>query len=122
MLSYFSCVQLFATPWTAACQASLCNPVYCSLLCPWDSRGKNAGVGCHFLLQETFMTWGSNQCLLWLLHWQAGSLPLAPLGKQTEVLFNTRNFGIAFYLLRSDFLSFLLDILLSTTLSGKQMI
>ena len=22
-----------------------------SLLCPWDSPGKNAGVGCHFLLQ-----------------------------------------------------------------------
>ena len=21
------------------------------LLCPWDSRGKNAGVGCHFFLQ-----------------------------------------------------------------------
>ena len=23
------------------------------LLCPWDSPGKNAGVGCHFLLQCT---------------------------------------------------------------------
>ena len=22
------------------------------LLCPWDSPGKNAGVGCHFLLQN----------------------------------------------------------------------
>ena len=22
------------------------------LLCPWDSLGKNTGVGCHFLLQE----------------------------------------------------------------------
>ena len=21
------------------------------LLCPWDSPGKNTGVGCHFLLQ-----------------------------------------------------------------------
>ena len=26
---------------------NLCNPV----LCPWDSLGKNTGVGCHFLLQ-----------------------------------------------------------------------
>ena len=68
------------------------------------------------------MTWGSNQRLLWLLHWQAGFLPLAPLGNKTEVLFNTRKFVIAFYLLRSDFPSFLLDILLSTTLSGKQLI
>ena len=23
------------------------------LLCPWDSLGKNIGVGCHFLLQST---------------------------------------------------------------------
>ena len=26
---------------------TLCDPI----LCPWDSPGKNAGVGCHFLLQ-----------------------------------------------------------------------
>ena len=25
-------------------------------LCPWDSPGKNTGVGCHFLLQGTFLT------------------------------------------------------------------
>ena len=33
---------------------TLCNPVDCSpvrLLCPWDSPGKNSGVGCHALLQ-----------------------------------------------------------------------
>ena len=24
------------------------------LLCPWDSPGKNSGVGCHFLLQGIF--------------------------------------------------------------------
>ena len=42
-----------------------------SLLCPWDSPGKNTGAGCHFLLQEIFLTQGSNLCLLWLLHWQA---------------------------------------------------
>ena len=27
---------------------------------PWDSPGKNTGVGCHFLLQEIFPTQGSN--------------------------------------------------------------
>ena len=27
-----------------------------SLLCPWNSPGKNAGVGCHFLLQRIFPT------------------------------------------------------------------
>ena len=36
-----SCVRLSATPWTVAC----------GFLCPWDSPGKNTGVGCHFLLQ-----------------------------------------------------------------------
>ena len=38
------------------------------LLCPWDSQGKNTGVGCHFLLQRIFLTQGSNPCLLWLWH------------------------------------------------------
>ena len=28
---------------------TLCNPT--RLPCPWDSPGKNTGVGCHFLLQ-----------------------------------------------------------------------
>ena len=41
MLSHFSRVQLCVTPWTAAHQAP----------CPWDSPGKNTGVGSHFLLQ-----------------------------------------------------------------------
>ena len=30
------------------------------LLCPWDSPGKNAGVGCRALLQGIFLTQGSN--------------------------------------------------------------
>ena len=30
------------------------------LLCPWDSPGRNTGVGCHFLLQGIFLTQGSN--------------------------------------------------------------
>ena len=35
------------------------------LLCPWDSPGKNNGVGCHFLLlQGIFPTQGSNPSLL----------------------------------------------------------
>ena len=48
------------------------------LLCPWNSPGKNTGVGCHALLQGVFPTQGSNPCLQHLQHWQAGSLPLAP--------------------------------------------
>ena len=30
------------------------------LHCPWDSPGKNIGVGCHALLQGIFLTQGSN--------------------------------------------------------------
>ena len=39
-----------------------------SLLFPWDSPGKNAGIGCHFLLQGIFPTQGSNLHFLCLLH------------------------------------------------------
>ena len=55
------------------------------LLCPWDSPGKNTGVGCHALLQGIFLTQGSNPCLLSLLHCQVGSLPLAPPGKKALI-------------------------------------
>ena len=51
------------------------------LLYPWDSPGQKTGVGCHALLQRIFLTQGFNLHLLNLLHWQAGSLPLAPPGK-----------------------------------------
>ena len=33
-------------------------------LCPWNSPGKNTGVGSHSLLQGIFLTQGSNPCLL----------------------------------------------------------
>ena len=35
-----------------------------SLLCPWDSPGKNIGVGCYFLLHEIFPTQELNLGLL----------------------------------------------------------
>ena len=38
-------------------------------------------MGCYFLLQGIFPTQGWNPCLLHLLQWQEGSLPLAPPGK-----------------------------------------
>ena len=51
------------------------------LLCPWNFLGKNTEVGCHFLLQGTFLTQGLNSRLMHFLHWQAYSLPLEPPGK-----------------------------------------
>ena len=73
MLSHFSCVWLFVTPWTVACQV---------LLFMGFSR-QDYRVDCHAFLQGIFPTQGSNPnlCLLCFLHWQVGSLPLAPPGK-----------------------------------------
>ena len=54
------CQILFKLPHAAAAAKSLqlcltlCDPIDNSptrLRCPWDSPGKNAGVGCHFPLQ-----------------------------------------------------------------------
>ena len=47
---------------------------------------QDTGVGCHFLLQGIFLTQESNLCLLGLLHWQADSLPLSPLGSPNSQL------------------------------------
>ena len=38
------------------------------LLCTWNFPGKNTGMGCHFLLQQIFLTQGSDLHLLCLLH------------------------------------------------------
>ena len=47
---------IFVTPWTVTCQ---------DLFCPWNSPGKNTGVGCHSLLQGIFPTQRSNWRLLY---------------------------------------------------------
>ena len=49
---------------------NLCNPMSSlpGFLCPWDSPGKNTGVGCHTLLQGIFLTERSNLCLLHFRH------------------------------------------------------
>ena len=60
------------TLWTVALQA---------LLSMGFSRQKS-------FLQGIFPTWGSNPCLSRLLHWQAGSLPLAPTRKPFKLLIN----------------------------------
>ena len=55
-------------------------------MCPWDSPGKNTGVGWHFLLQGIFSTQGSNLSLLHLLHWEVCSFPLVPSGKLNTMI------------------------------------
>ena len=63
---------------------TLCNPMDCSP--PGSSvhgilQKKKTGVGCHALVHGIFQTLGLNPCLLCLLQWQAGSLPLVPSSK-----------------------------------------
>ena len=62
-----SCVRLFVTSWTVPTR----------LLCPWDSPGRNTGVGCHWV--EIFPTQGPNPGLPHCRH----SLLTKPLGKPT---------------------------------------
>ena len=63
LLSHFSHVRFFVTP---------------RFFCPWDSPGKNSGVGCCALLWGIFPTQGWTLCPLCLHLGQAYALPLAP--------------------------------------------
>ena len=90
VLSHFSHVRLFATPWAVAHQA------------PLSMGFSRQEVGCQTHLQGVFPTQGSNPRLhllhwqavstqgsnprLHLLHWQAVSLPLAPPGVSTQFI------------------------------------
>ena len=68
---------------------TLCNPMSLSppdssvhgilqaRILEWDAMPSSRGI---------FPTQGSNPCLLCLLHWQAGSLPLSPPGKPTHTI------------------------------------
>ena len=62
---------------------TLCDPMDYSL--PGSSvlglQARILELDCHALLQGILPIQGSNMCLLYPLHWQAGSFPLAPPGK-----------------------------------------
>ena len=64
----------FETPGTGACQAPLSLGI---------SRQEYWRRRCHFLLQEIFLTQGSN---LHFLHWQANSLPMSHLKGEKKIL------------------------------------
>ena len=70
-LSCFSHDQLFAPLWTIALQSPL--SIGLSRQEYWS------GLPCPLL--GIFLTQGWNPCVLCLLNWQVGSLPLAPPGK-----------------------------------------
>ena len=61
------------------------------LLCPWNSPGKNGGVGCYSLLQRIFLTQGSNTGLLhyrWILYRLSHRLAIKSYEKIIEAIFN----------------------------------
>ena len=63
-----------------------------SLLCPWDSSGKNIGVGCHSVFQGISLTQGLNpglphcrQILYHLNHQESPIKPWDSPGKNTGI-------------------------------------
>ena len=94
-----SSILAWEIPWTeepggqqSACVLqlgpTLCDLVDCSLpgsSVHGESPGKSTRVSNNALLHGIFPTQGSNLCLLYLLYWQVGSLPLAPPGKPSGV-------------------------------------
>ena len=56
------------------------------LLCPWDSPGKNTGVGCQCPPPGDLPDPSREPALFCLLHWQPGSFSLAPPWKPYAVL------------------------------------
>ena len=73
LLSHFSRVRLFATPRTAAHQAPL----------PMGFSRQDYWSGLHALLQGVFLI---HLCILHLLHWQVGSLPLSQEALYSSVI------------------------------------
>ena len=77
MLSHFSCVRIFETLWPMAHRAPLSMGIL--RIFPAMSRQEYwSGLPCP--PPGDIPTQGSNPHLFCLLHWQAGSLPLAPSG------------------------------------------
>ena len=110
------CVCQVASVMSNSLQLNRLKPT--RLLCPWDSTGKNSGVGCHFLLQGIFPTHGLNLCLLHFLLWWASSLTLALPEKplNIEIIFSQSVY--CFFILLM--VSFAVQKLLSFFCSRKQ--
>ena len=58
-------IPAFSTAWMGVVLvAHLCLTLCDPMICPWNSLGKNTGVGCHCLLQGIFLTQGLYQDIL----------------------------------------------------------
>ena len=73
-VSFSACVR---AQWLQSC-LTLCDLMDCSLpgsSCPWDSPGKNTGVGCPTFLQGIFLARGLSSCLLYWGSFFTAELP-----------------------------------------------
>ena len=71
------------------------------LLCPWDSPGKNTGMGCHALLQGIFLTQELNLCLLCLLALEEGFLTTSATWEEVHgpmIFIHSKRFMVLWYL------------------------
>ena len=70
------------SPLMCAKSLSLCDPMdtwgACHAALSMRFSRQEYWSGLHALLQGIFLTWESNPCLLCLLNWQVGSLPVLP--------------------------------------------
>ena len=57
-------IYIYEVKWSESCSFVSDSLQLHGLYSPWNSLGKNTGVGCHFLLQRIFPTQGSNPALL----------------------------------------------------------
>ena len=85
ILSYINTVRLCMCMLGCVWLSETPRIVLTGLLSLWNFLGKNNRMGCHFLLQGTFLTQGLNPHVLCLLHWQANALPLCRLGSHNIV-------------------------------------
>ena len=76
-LSLFSHVQLFATQWSYSFPGPSVHGILQARILEWIAMPSSRGS-----------SWsrGWTLCLLCLLHWQAGSLPLVPPGKPEKMV------------------------------------
>ena len=75
------------------CESHLCLTLYNPMVCPWNSPGKNTGVGCRSLLQGIFPTQGLNQGLLycrWIFYHLNPRTRDTELGREAKLAYTSQ--------------------------------
>ena len=67
------------------------KPLPTRLLCPWDSPGKNTGVGCHALLQGIFLMQRLSSHFLCLIQWSLMSPNISTTCEAINMVINIKS-------------------------------